>query len=353
MRALTDQPSAAPVLGSGGSATRRAGGLSGMVWLTWRQHRWALLGMLVLTAVLVGWMVYLSVDITSLYHQCHDTRCPPYSTQQAALSATYGPLWQAGNAGVVVMYAPLLIGLFLGVPLLSREHEQRTLLLAWSQDVSPTRWLSTKLILLGLFVGGLTAVISAVSDHLAHVYANISGGLFDDSSFLATGMLPLTSSICWFAVGVALGAIVRRTLPAMFTVIAGFIAALMGIRWRYPTLMTPLHAYVHYDHLGTGGPGPNALVLSGNISIGPDSVSGLYDSPGHQISFADLQRMCPNLNPSTECLASNHLMSNVTYQPSTRIPAFHLIIAGGHLSIAAIALVAVWLIIRRTNLSAG
>jgi hypothetical protein len=353
MKALTYQPPAPGVSAGGEAAPRRSGGLSGMVWLTWRQHRWALLGTLVLTTLLVGWMAYLCVDITRLYHQCHDTTCPPYSPQGAALSATYGPIWQAGNVAVVVMYAPLLIGLFLGVPVLSREHEQRTLLLAWSQDVSPIRWLSTKLVLLGAFVAGLTVVLSAVSDHLAHVYANVRGGLFDDSSFLATGMLPSAISICWFAIGVAVGAVVRRTLPAMFAVIAGFIAALMGIKWRYPTLMTPLHDYLHYDHLGQGGPGPNALVLRGNVTIGPDSVSGLYDVPGHQISFADLQRMCPNLNPDPACLARNHLMSNVTYQPSTRIPVFHLIVAGGHLGVAAVALVAVWLIVRRTNLSAG
>ena len=62
---------------------------------------------------------------------------------------------------------PLLIGVFLGVPVLAREHEQRTLLLAWSQDVSPARWLWTKLALLGLFVAALTTAVAGVSDHLA------------------------------------------------------------------------------------------------------------------------------------------------------------------------------------------
>lgn len=356
MSALSHRPLAPSRPDSRESATRRACGVSGMVWLTWRQHRWALLGSLVLTAVLVGWMVYLSIDMTALYHQCHDAQCPQYSTQDATLFADYGPVRQAETLGLVVRYVPLLIGVFIGVPLLAREHEQRTLLLAWSQDVSPVRWLWTKLALLGLFVATLTAVLSAVSDHLAHVYSTIiGGGLFADSSFLVTGMLPLASGVCWFAVGVALGATIRRTLPAVFGVIAGFIGLMLGIQWRYPTLMTPLSFYQHFDQPGLVASDPNALAVHGVISIGPDSVSNVYDSPGHEIAYADLQRMCPNLmdpNPS-DCLARNHLLTYVTYQPSSRIPAFHLIIAGGYLGLAAVALAAVWLIVRRTNLSAG
>jgi hypothetical protein len=340
------------------SASAPGGGISGLAWLTWRQHRWVLLSSLVLTAVLVGWMVYLSVDMTNLYHQCHDMQCPPYSPQDATLFADYGPVRQAETLQVAVRYVPLLIGVFIGVPLLAREHEQRTLLLAWSQDVSPVRWLWTKLALLGLFVATLTAVVSAVCDHMAHVYSNIiGGGLFADSSFLVTGMLPLASGICCFAIGVALGAAFRRTLPAVFGVIAGFIGLMMGIQWRYPTLMKPLSSYRHFDHQGDGVMGSNALVVNGHVSIGPGVASNLFDSSGHELNYAELDRMCPNpgVDPAatTACFVRNHLQTYVTYQPGSRIPAFHLIIAGGYLGLAAVALAAAWLIVRRTNLSAG
>ncbi|MFG2045071.1 ABC transporter permease [Dactylosporangium sp. NPDC048998] len=358
MSALTHRPPAVNRPDGRESATGRAGGVSGMVWLTWRQHRWALLGSLVLTAVLVGWMVYLSIDMTSLYHQCHDTACPPFSPQRATLWADFGPIRQAERLGLVVRYLPLLIGVFIGVPVLAREHEQRTLLLAWSQDVSPVRWLWTKLALLGLFVATLTAVLSAATQHLAHVYSNIvGGGLFDESSFLVTGMLPLASGVCWFAVGVALGAVIRRTLPAIFAVIAGFIGLMLGVQWRYPTLMKPLSVY---QRLGQPGPrvaDPNALIVAGQIQISPDSVSNVFDSPGHEVTYADLHRMCPNLmedpNSTPDCLARNHLLTYMIYQPSSRIPAFHLILDSAYLGLAAVALAAVWLIVRRTSLSAG
>jgi hypothetical protein len=318
------------------SATGRAGGLSGLVWLTWRQHRWALLSSLVLIGILVAWMVYLSVEMTTLSHR-----------------------FQAEVLALVVQYTPLLIGMFIGVPVLAREHEQRTLLLAWSQDVSPVRWLWTKLALLGLFVAILTAALSAASDHLAHVYAGVTGAsLFGDRIFPVTGPLPLASGVCWFAVGVALGAAFRRTLPALFATIAAFIGALLGIQWRYPTLITPLSTYLRPDQPSPLGADRNGLIVSGLIEIGPDSTSNVYESPGHAVTYTDLLRMCPELkNPSGEmipdCMARNHLLTYVTYQPSNRIPEFHLIVAGGYLGLAAVALAAVWLIVRRTNLTAG
>jgi hypothetical protein len=359
MSALTHRRPAANRGDGRESGTRRAGGFSGMLWLTWRQHRWALFGSLALIALLVGWLLYLSHDMTTLYNQCRGTQCSKNTPAGAALWAGNGPIRQAEILVLAVQYTPLLIGMFIGVPLLAREYEQRTLLLAWSQDVSPMRWLWTKLALLGLYVATLTATLSAVTDHLAHVYSTITGAsLFGDRVFPITGMLPLASSVCWLAVGVALGAAIRRTLPAIFAIMAAFIGAMLGIQWRYPTLIKPLSLYLHPDQPSPRVADRNGLIVNGLIQIGPDSTSNLFHSPGHEVTYADLLRMCPELsNPSgsmiPDCVARNDLLTYVTYQPSSRIPAFHLIIAGGYLSLTAIALAAVWLIVRRTNLSAG
>jgi hypothetical protein len=355
MSALTHPPRS----GRRAPATGRAGGFSGLVWLTWRQHRWALLGCLAVTVLLAGWLLYVSHDMTTLYEQCRATQCAKSTPAGGALWADYGPVRQTETLALVVRYVPLLIGIFVGVPLLAREHEQRTLLLAWSQDISPLRWLWSKLALLGLYLVALTAVLSAVTDHAAHVYAGVvGGGLFNDRSFLVTGMLPLAGSVCWFAIGVALGAVIRRTLPAVFAAVVAYLGVLLGVQWRYPTLMTPLF---HYQPVGGSGlqlSDPNALVVDGMIAITPDSVSNLYFSPGHEVTYADLRRVCPigasdQRWPSADCLSGNHLLNLVTYQPSSRIPAFHLILATGYLGVAAVALAAVWLIVRRTALSAG
>ena len=49
----------------------------------------------------------------------------------------------------------------------------------------------------------------------------------------------------------------------------------------------------------------------------------------------------------------NHLQTYTVYQPGSRIPAFLLILTSGYLGLAAVSLAAVWLIVRRTSLSAG
>jgi hypothetical protein len=335
-----------------------AGGLRGLLWLTWRQHRWSLLGTLILAAVLVGWMTYLSVELTDLWHQCHETFCPENSPQGERLAGSSTLILTFGALSRLVQYMPLLIGVFVGAPVLSREHEQRTLLLAWSQDLSPTRWLWTKLVLLGLFVAAVTAAVAVVSDHLQHVVANVSFvTLFDYIPFLNTGMLPVAISICWFTIGVALGAAIKRTLPAVFGVIAGFIGLTYLVQWCYPTLMKPLSA-----PLPLGGPiggllHDNALVVKGGmIDYGGDGPSGAFDASGRQLTGVELQRLCPPDNDGAKLLAcefNNHLQQHLQYQPGSRLPDFHLIVATGYLGLTALALAAAWWIVRRTNLSAG
>jgi len=334
-----------------------AGGLRGLLWLTWRQHRWTLTATAVLAAVLVCWMAYLSVELTGFYHQCHDTYCPPNSPQGLRLAGSSSLVFTLGSLSRLVQYMPMLIGVFLGVPVLSREHEQRTLLLAWSQDVSPTRWLWTKLGLLGLFVAVVTAAIAGVSDYLERIQTEVAPGtLFSYLPFLNTAMLPMIISICWFAIGVALGAAVRRTLPAVFGVIAGFVGLTYLVQWRYPWLVKPLAVHI-FSGQQPGVLRHNALVVSGGmINYGVDGPSGTFDAAGRSLTGVELQALCPpdgNGSGMVACWSRHHLEQHVLYQPGSRLPEFHLIVAAGYLGLAALALATAWWIVRRTNLSAG
>lgn len=339
---------------SGQAPAGQGGGLAGLLWLTWRQHRWALVGSLVVAAALTAWMLYLAADMTSIYHQCHSTRCPPGSVQESELEARFGPVKVANNLLQSLQYLPLLTGIFLGVPLLAREHEQRTLLLAWSQDVSPVRWLWSKIALLGLAVAALTAVLAVASDHLSHAMSDVTGGgLFDGGMFFDSGMLPLALGVAWFAVGVALGAAIRRLLPAVLGVIVGSVALMLLVEWRYPTLMTPLSRYQTLGQPIAGG--GNNLRIGGGIQIGPGAHMNLFDSSEHPLSYSGLKKICPDLSPDglTSCMLRKHLKTFVRYQPASRIPEFHLILATAYLGIGVLALAAVWAMVRRTSLSAG
>jgi hypothetical protein len=335
-----------------------AGGVRGLLWLTWRQHRWVLLSTLVLAAVLVVWMTYLSLTLTDLWHQCGNTFCAENSPQGQRLGGSSRLVLTLGALSRVVQYMPMLIGVFVGVPVLSREHEQRTLLLAWSQDVSPTRWLWSRLGFLGLFVAAVSAAVAGIADHLERLQTQVApGNLFSYLPFVNTAMLPVAISLCWFAGGVALGAAIRRTLPAVFGVIVGFLGLNYFVQWRYPYLMTPLAATRQLGAPPDGLLGQHSLVVEGGmIRYGLDGPSNAYDASGRSLTGVELERLCPPDNGAgtmVSCYSANHLELHLQYQPASRIPDFHLIVASGYNGLTAVFLAVTWWIVRRTDLSAG
>ena len=69
------------------------------------------------------------------------------------------------SAGVLAMLAlPAVVGVFWGAPLVARELETGTHRLVWTQSISRTRWLATKVGLVGLAAvagaGILTALVT-------------------------------------------------------------------------------------------------------------------------------------------------------------------------------------------------
>ena len=253
------------------------------------------------------------------------------------------------------MLLPLLAGMFLGVPLLAREHEQRTLLLAWSQDITPQRWLWTKLAVLGALTAAAGAAVSAAAGHLAarREHRDRAEPVLRQRRSWSPACSRWLQSVVWLAVGVALGAAFRRTLPAIFTALIGYIAVLPPCRVGYPSFMTPLTALVPLsgDQGFTSRLGANSLVVA--------NPSGtIYDASGHPVSPA-LQSLCQSANDLPKgqlnpCLApQRHLMTLLRYQPGSRIPDFHLILIGGYLGLGAVAAALLWWLVRRTSLSAG
>ena len=374
MSALSTPGTATPAAyrGQGRGGAR----LTDLVWLTWRQHRSVIVAGLAIAGVVTGSMLYVAARIATINQECKNTACPPGSAQAASLHGIFGLYNLSAYLTLIVMFLPLLVGMFLGAPLLAREHEQRTLLLAWSQDITPQRWLWTKFALLGILAAAAAAAVSAAAGHLAHVVSIATGkSLFSLGSgtgllvtgmlplavqtvawlavgaFLITGMLPLVQSVAWLAVGVTLGAAYRRTLPAIFTALTGYIAVLFLVLWQYPTLMTPLTALVPF----TGNQDFTSR-LGANILVIYQGMNTIYNASGHAMNPATVQSLCSSGNSGSledQCLAQHHFMQVLRYQPGSRIPDFHLILACGYFTLGAIAVAVVWWLVRRTSLSAG
>jgi hypothetical protein len=173
-----------------------------MAWLLWRQHRAQALATVGLLVVL-GLLILLQGKAAYIY-----------------LS--------------MLPVAPLLVGVFWGAPLLSREFERGTHRLAWTQSVSRRNWLLTKLGSLGLAVTVAGLVTGLMVNGWA---AKFDKSLFsDDALFGGSGVAAGAWWLFAFLLGTAAGGVLRRLLPAIGVTVAVFMLVLFGIlqvRWSY------------------------------------------------------------------------------------------------------------------------
>ncbi|MEU6227224.1 ABC transporter [Streptomyces sp. NPDC047042] len=198
-------------------ATTRRPRLSGMTWLVWRQHRAAFWTILAAAALSIAWMVYQRGQMTD-YLDGHGYPAKPLSDGfQQYIDAFSSVAMGLGSI-------PILLGVFLGAPLLAGDLESGTAKLVAAQSVSRTRWLATKLGLTGLVVVVITVALSAVFNWW---WSPVKGEptVMDWTStegFNNTGPVPVALTLLSVFGGVAIGVVLRRTLMAM-VVTFGFV----------------------------------------------------------------------------------------------------------------------------------
>ncbi|MDH6217678.1 ABC transporter permease [Streptomyces pseudovenezuelae] len=203
--------------------------LSGMTWLVWRQHRAAFWTILAAIALSVAWIVYQRGQLVDFLDG--------YGYPGKSLDEAGGKFQQYKDAFSFVSTGlqaiPILLGVFLGAPLIAGDLENGTAKLVAAQSMSRTRWLATKLALAGLVVVVSTGVLSAVFGWWWNpVKSEIT--VMDWTSgaaFNTTGPVPVALTLFSVFGGVAIGAVLRRTLPAM-VVTFGFTVVLQLV-WGY------------------------------------------------------------------------------------------------------------------------
>ncbi|MBJ6648051.1 transporter [Streptomyces sp. BSE7-9] len=195
-----------------------------MIWLTWRQFRTQAAVMFAAVAFLTAALAVTGPQLSDLYR----TAGSSLVDQVASSDQT---LYYIGL--LVVLAVPAVIGMFWGAPLIARELGTGTHYLAWNQGVTRTRWLATKLgfgTAAAMTVAGLASL--AVSWWSSPIDQAVNGGgatdtyfpRLDPVAFAARGVVPMAHAAFAFVLGVALGLVIRRTLPAMATTFALYAA---------------------------------------------------------------------------------------------------------------------------------
>ncbi|MER7584719.1 hypothetical protein [Kitasatospora sp. NPDC097691] len=326
----------------------------GILWLSWRQHRWQLIGVAVTTLALLVWMAVNAADLQSALDLCHGPDCAKAVADDRLARIRHGADIAGYQLNFVVLL-PAMFGMFIGVPLLAREYEQRTLLLAWSQDVSPQQWLFGKLAVLGTVVGGLAAALAAECLHVAQlVHLADRRSLFEGTLYQAGGWLPLTLALGWGMFGVALGAGLRRLLPAFVAVLGAFGARTMLMEQLRPHLMDPVTRTIGLGvERGQGvdpfAPVANELLLDGGKAPFVDAGGALH--PYNEV----MGQWCGSVPDGrteafTSCLQQHGLAGiQQSLQPASRLGTFHLIENGLNLGLFAVSLAVTWWLVRRAR----
>jgi hypothetical protein len=278
-----------------------------MLWLTWRQFRGpaaaaaAALGLLAAVFAVTG--PRLADDLSALRAACGGD-----GSSCAVLGEQFFHDHRSSflAASVLVLALPALAGLFWGAPMVARELEAGTHLVAWNQSVTRTRWLAVKLGLVGattMAVAGLGTL--AVTWWAAPIdkTATTDFPRMAPLLFPARGIVPVGYAAFGLALGVAVGLLVRRTLPAMAITLVAFVVVqiAMPVLIR-PRVLSPVRSTVEISDdneagFGVERVGPNRVRFTAADTGAWILSSRTVDASGRPVDAVDVSRFSRPCDP--------------------------------------------------------
>lgn len=160
---------------------------------------------------------------------CHALLSRYSGGQQSSFAHSYNfaiPVFEEGLPLLMVV-----IGVLVGAPLIAREVEQRTQLVAWTQSIGRRRWYATKTGVLAACLA-LVGLIGGFANDRAQIPLN-RGGLTSSRWiwFVSIDLAPAAEAVLAFALAAAIGAYLRRTLPAIGAALVSFLALFLVTGW--------------------------------------------------------------------------------------------------------------------------
>lgn len=222
-----------------------------MTWLAWRRFRAQARAALALLVIAAAAAAITGPHLARLY-----------DLSLAGCTANCGAtrnLFLLTDSGLrtalsdLVIAAPGLTGILWGAPLVARELENGTYRLAWTQSVTRTRWLITKLAVAGLASLALTGLLSLIATWWADPLDTAGASMFTPAVFQARGIVPVGYAAFGLVLGVTAGMIIRRTIPAMAATLMAFTGVRLAIAdWARPRFLPPLHQITDDTALAPG-----------------------------------------------------------------------------------------------------
>jgi hypothetical protein len=176
-------------------------------------------------------------------------------------------LWRSIDANEVgpvfaaLVFAPFVVGLIGGIPIVARELETGTAQTAWFLCASRTRWLARTLLPVLALLGTAMA--------FAAVAGSVLGATPPGSDVLHStgqGPLVLVRAFAAFGIGLLLGSIIGRSLPAFLIA----VVCCVGLGWaaesaRFDWLFAHRIVIGEFDYMGDYGFGYSCRSPDGQL----------------------------------------------------------------------------------------
>ncbi len=342
-----------------------------MIWQTWRQHR--------AEAVIAAFLLTLACSVMVVVGLAARSRARLLGLPgclgakgdcSSALEQMHRHFHSTPPITGSLIAVPLLAGMFWAAPLVSREYEAGTHRLAWTQSVSPLRWITTKLVLICSVLALAALALGLLTAWTLSPLSPAFGGRYNSTWYDIQGIVPVACMLFALALGIATSALVRRTIPAMAVTLVGYAAARIPVHF----VRAHLAPFAHYSTTLkattlTQSPGGSPQSL-GAVALPPGawvhSVT-LTDAAGHAISTSGgslgvVMHFCPEIKPdaggnvdvSEACqrvLDSANVHESVLYHPSSQFWLLQTVESTVFLALAAVLVtLAVLAVTRRSSI---
>jgi ABC-type transport system involved in multi-copper enzyme maturation permease subunit len=254
--------------------------------LSYRQQRWELILIVIGVAAVAGAMLWFSQQLTGMVAASPDCLPPaidelPASCSQL-LQAYYETSAFADNLLLLSFAAPFGMGVLLGAPLVAREIDSGTAQLAWSLGRSRIGWLLRRIAFIALAAVVLLAVLAYTSELLAAAMAPDRNLSQDFTWFGRRGWLIVARGLGALMLGMAVGALIGRVLPAILA--AGLVIAV-----AFTGISLAMDEWHHREAV------PQRFMAApnepGDFDMGALAVDyGIQLRDGELVSYGDLYR---------------------------------------------------------------